>query len=222
MSRKRKKAAPQNPSDWIGESVRVRHVDTVAMTIFEESDRGTVLVASAMIDESLGKVLRAHFMSVAGVTSEDMDFLFERQPLPPLGSLALKTRFAFCLGLISMEMRQAISAFRDVRNDFAHNPESMQLSARHIDSILQCFSEESREELLGVFTQLTDSLLKDASETKNPDDEQPTNPRHRSPSGPAILLAPIVSRLLGYLQMRLESLVEVIPTVPETPPVKPE
>jgi hypothetical protein len=193
------------------------------MAIFEESDRRTVLVSSAMLDESLGKILRAHFMSVAAATGDDMDFLFERQPLPPLGSLAIKNRFAFCLGLISLEIREAINAFRDVRNEFAHTSHSMSLSAQHIESILNRFSESKKAELLGIMSQLAQSI-RDARQTAEVAEplNEPSNPRLRTPSAPAIFLTTIVAYLLGYLQSQIEHAIGVSPTAPETPPPTPE
>lgn len=80
-----------------------------------ESDRGVALVSAAMIDDLLGRCIRA--------------FLLDRPETErllngfnaPLGTLSARTAAAFALGLLHERDYRDCETIRKVRNEFAHN-----------------------------------------------------------------------------------------------------
>jgi DNA-binding MltR family transcriptional regulator len=219
MSKNRRRT-PKNPADQLDRAAQERLIENLAKTFVNESDRGAVLVGAAMLDEALGLLLRAHFTSVSNVTSDDMDFLFERQPLPPLGSLAIKNRIAFCLGLIGSEIRDVINAFRDVRNDFAHTSEIMELEERHIESVWRPFSEQSKTSLSEIVELFRKNI--EAAVASDTEEKRPTDVLTRQPSGHSVVLAVIVGYLLGRLHEILAFVLQVNPSFQVKPPATPE
>lgn len=105
-----------------------------------ESDRGCVLVATAAIDEVLGKMLHLYFLRTGSANArdrldEEIDFLLEKRPLPPLGSMAIRIKISYVLGLLSDVEKQALSALADLRNTFAHISEPVELVADDVNKI---------------------------------------------------------------------------------------
>ena len=93
--------------------------------IYEETktdtNRGVVLVCTAILDRYLEKLLRMKFASLApDVTTEELDFFLIKQPLPPLGSAGLRAHMARILGLIDKDTCNALSTLVKIRNAFAH------------------------------------------------------------------------------------------------------
>ncbi len=81
-----------------------------------ESERGTVIVSAALMDEALEDLIKARLVSSPGHEDE----LFAG-PYAPLGSFSAKTDFAYRLGLIGLSTRNSLHQIRKLRNDFAHS-----------------------------------------------------------------------------------------------------
>lgn len=81
----------------------------------KESDRGTVLVAGAMLEEALGELLVTHL--VPNPTA--VDPLFDG-PNAPLQSFSSKIDIAYRLSLISDRFCRDLHIIRRIRNDVAH------------------------------------------------------------------------------------------------------
>ncbi|CAA0262178.1 MULTISPECIES: MltR family transcriptional regulator [Klebsiella] len=84
-----------------------------------ESDRGAVLVASSVIEKALAGLIAAFLLE----NDAKNDELFVGSN-PPLGTLESKILIAYRLGLIRKVIRDSLSIFRRIRNDFAHNIET--------------------------------------------------------------------------------------------------
>jgi DNA-binding MltR family transcriptional regulator len=84
----------------------------------KESDRGCVLVASAILDNYLEMLLRAEFSQDATVVKRVINPLFKGQG--PLASFWSKTQLAYSLDLISEWMYKDLERIRELRNKFAH------------------------------------------------------------------------------------------------------
>ena len=83
--------------------------------ISEESDRGAVIVAASILDESLGGILRAFLLQPAAKNDALLDGAYA-----PLGSFAAKIELSFRLGIIRKPVRQQLILFKSIRNDVAH------------------------------------------------------------------------------------------------------
>ncbi|MDZ7860602.1 MAG: hypothetical protein U5O15_08065 [Candidatus Krumholzibacteriota bacterium] len=82
----------------------------------KESERGCVIVAAAMLDDALEKMIQARLLE----SNDKEDSLF-KSPHPILGTFASKIELSYRLGLISESMKKSLDIVRKIRNDFAHN-----------------------------------------------------------------------------------------------------
>lgn len=80
-----------------------------------ESDRGSVLVAAAMLEEALQELLIAHLVPSTSAT----DLLFEGSNAP-LNAFSAKIDMVFRLGLVSDRFCRDLHVIRKMRNDVAH------------------------------------------------------------------------------------------------------
>ena len=80
-----------------------------------ETDRGLALAGAAMVDDLLGKCIRAFLLD----HPETERFLEGR--FAPLASFAARTVAAFALGLVAEVEYRECEIIRKVRNEFAHN-----------------------------------------------------------------------------------------------------
>jgi len=83
--------------------------------ISEESDRGAVIVAASILDESLGEILKAFLLQPAANNDGLLDGAYA-----PLGSFSAKIELSFRLGIISKSIRRQLMLFKSIRNDVAH------------------------------------------------------------------------------------------------------
>jgi len=79
-----------------------------------ESDRGRVLVASALLDEMLAEILQSYLLESAPISR-----LFD-DAYAPLSSLSAKAAMARSLSLITALEFRDIDLARKIRNEFAH------------------------------------------------------------------------------------------------------
>ena len=83
--------------------------------ISEESDRGAVIIAASILDESLGNILKSFLLQPAGKTDDLLDGAYA-----PLGSFSAKIELSFRLGIIRKPVRRQLMLFKSIRNDVAH------------------------------------------------------------------------------------------------------
>jgi len=113
---KRKARAAPRLSRRLGSTAytppQAKHTDLI-----EESDRGCVLVAAAMLEEGLEKIFRATFESKrASKTLQDS--LFDSNG--PLATFSAKIKLAYALALISSDAHEDLEEVRRLRNEAAH------------------------------------------------------------------------------------------------------
>ena len=87
----------------------------------KETPRGCALVAGALLDERLLKLIQARM--IARATANKFDSFFES--LGPLASFASRTHLVYLLGFITDNVYQDLCVLRDIRNRFAHSPEDI-------------------------------------------------------------------------------------------------
>lgn len=88
-------------------------------TIRGESDRGSVLVAAAFLDEALELLLRSQMQEEASIVKSSVQPLFTG--IGPLKSFWAKTELARALGLIADYEYEDLTSVRTLRNHFAHS-----------------------------------------------------------------------------------------------------
>jgi hypothetical protein len=93
----------------------LRELEDFLEALNNESDRGAVLIASTMIEDLLGRSIRA-FLVEDGKVDRLLDGFNA-----PLGTFSARVLGAFSLGLLSEEEFQECETVRKIRNQFAHN-----------------------------------------------------------------------------------------------------
>ena len=81
-----------------------------------ESDRASVILAAAMIDNVLDTLLRARLAPV----STGQDTLFDGHN-SPIATFSARIDLAYRVGVISDKMARDLHIIRRIRNEFAHN-----------------------------------------------------------------------------------------------------
>ncbi len=82
-------------------------------TISQESDRGSVLILSAWLDDGLSEFIKHHYIK------NDNDKLFNYPG--PLGSFSAKIMMAYSFGWLEDDFYSDLNLIRKIRNDFAHS-----------------------------------------------------------------------------------------------------
>jgi DNA-binding MltR family transcriptional regulator len=83
------------------------------------SDRSCVIVAASIIDELLGRIIRARLVP----NDSSQDTLFDG-PNSPLGSFSARIDLAYRIALISPQLARDLHIIRRLRNRFAHSIDS--------------------------------------------------------------------------------------------------
>ncbi len=120
-----------------------------------QSDRGTAVLASSVLDELLELLILARFIEIG---SERREMLFEKMGAP-LSSFSAKIELIFALGVISNEARLALHLIRDIRNKFAHRIEPLQFDHPSVAELIktratpgiQAMDKSNREKFLAMF-----------------------------------------------------------------------
>jgi DNA-binding MltR family transcriptional regulator len=157
-------AIPSEPRDFV-------------RTLINESDRGAVLVAAAVISDTLGVLLQAQFLDQEGILKVAVKPLL-RDGTGPLGTMWARARLAYALGLISPRTFTGIEAVRDLRNTFAHSSAQAVVTDEIVDDLLDLLDEHEQLIALSV-AGVAGDLLSDVPENARPGGvRQPRNSVH--------------------------------------------
>jgi DNA-binding MltR family transcriptional regulator len=96
---------------------KIRQKELVS-TLLLESERGSVLAATALIEEDLEILLRKSFTVEKPKIKKIVDPLFSG--FGPLSTFSAKIKLSYVIGLIDKQLYEDIEIFRDIRNHFAH------------------------------------------------------------------------------------------------------
>jgi DNA-binding MltR family transcriptional regulator len=100
-----------------------------------ETDRGTIVVASAYLDDLLAGMLRKHFVDEPKVVDELLDCQ------GPLGTYSSRISLAYCLGLIRDDQFKDLNTVRKIRNEFAHSHQSLSFAEPPISDLCDNLSQ---------------------------------------------------------------------------------
>jgi DNA-binding MltR family transcriptional regulator len=89
----------------------------------QESDRGLVIIGAAHLEDSLEQLLRDCCLSDADSAKNVVDPLF--RVYAPLSTFSSKINVAFAFGIINEKLYKALELIRKLRNDFAHESETV-------------------------------------------------------------------------------------------------
>lgn len=138
-------------------------------TLFQESDRGCVLVGAAYLDDELELMLRTNFSNDEKTIKKTINLLFKGGNAP-LSSFWAKTNIAFALELINNETYSAINKVRELRNSFAHKAGPAILTDDSVAPIISKL-EKYIQKATKAFRETIDEILLEAKAVK--DDVKP-------------------------------------------------
>jgi len=118
-----------------------------------ESDRGSVIVAAALVDESLEQLIKARLAPSNGRDDELFD-----TPYAPLSSLSAKIDFAYRAGVIRAQLKSTLHLLRRLRNDFAHSSGTLDFSSHKVQSRIREIFKLNSAILDSVFESVQDKL----------------------------------------------------------------
>ena len=111
----------------------------------DESDRGCVLIAHAIIEERLGDLIERHLLATSDGQRKLVADLRQRRG-NAMGSCPACISYASKLGLISTHMAGALQQINDLRNAFAHykQPRETRIVASHAKAIFDLLTPAQR------------------------------------------------------------------------------
>ena len=92
-------------------------------SLFDESGRGALLIATSHVDDHLTQLLEAAMPSDLSKNHKDKIFKYPG----PLSSFASKIELAYVFRLINKNLYDSLNALRRIRNDAAHSPSKFEL-----------------------------------------------------------------------------------------------
>ena len=122
-----------------------------------ESERGSVIVGAAFIEEGLEEMLKASMLSSV---SKNNDELFNG-PYAPLSSLSAKIDLAYRMNLISFDVRASLHHIRKLRNDFAHISSQINFATQSVHSRIQELFNLNKD-LINTIWQIAKDNLEDS------------------------------------------------------------
>jgi DNA-binding MltR family transcriptional regulator len=119
-------------------------IKEIKFDLIEESDRGAVIVAAAILENDLDELLKAEIQQ-NGLSAKLIKSLFDMNG--PLSSFSSKALVCFAFGLISKNIFDDLEKIRKLRNKFAHTTEQVDfLSGEIEDNVaeINCCVEASK------------------------------------------------------------------------------
>lgn len=108
----------------------------------QESDRGYVLVASAILDSAMEYLLRKKMRQQAGIVKRNIDPLFSHNG--PLSSFWSKLNIAYTMRIIPDWVYHDLEILRGIRNDSAHTCQTFSFTEHEVECRIQQFRSPYR------------------------------------------------------------------------------
>jgi hypothetical protein len=104
-----------------------KQIVDMATRIYDESDRGAVLVAQAYLEEAIREFVIEHLAELKGVHRKSLKAFFDADKGIIRGGREL-IELAMAVGIIIPYQKSALSALNTLRNKFAHKLERKHLT----------------------------------------------------------------------------------------------
>lgn len=141
---------PENADDkatetWVRENLSgLANLFDFITVVYDESDRGSVICATAFIDNALERAIRSFLKEMSNAPKSILDQLLTKRPLPPLGSYAIRSKMARALGIIDSKTLVGLDSMRPMRNDAAHLAEPFSFDNYNIKSLFEPLSHKEQ------------------------------------------------------------------------------
>lgn len=146
----------------------VEHFFDFYDNLAKETERGSVIVAAALIDDGLRLMIAARLVPPQ---KEDKDELFINHG--PLSTFSGKIDFAYRLGLIGSSLRSSLHLLRKNRNDFAHSHSSLSFKSQEVHDRIRGLFKLNRPLFNVVW-----SLIREKSKSDDSQDRSQSNPEN--------------------------------------------
>lgn len=100
-----------------------------------ESDRGCVLIMSAIIERILQSAIRKVLR--ANISENDLSEIFRAEG--PLGSFSSRISVAYALGMLGKNAKHDLHLIRHIRNAFAHSRRSLRFTTPAVHDVCMLF-----------------------------------------------------------------------------------
>lgn len=167
--------------------------DNTSKVLKGESDRGAVLIAAAMLELGLEKLLAAKMLP--SISAKDP--VFDNNGA--LGTFSSKIEMSYRLGVITKKQKDMFNIFRKIRNDFAHSAENISLAHPKIKDRLFA-AVEGHKVKDAYFTQL---------QQKAPEWGMDANSINNNSVSPRLLFELIFGLEIEFLDIALMGVVRV-------------
>jgi len=104
----------------------------VSSLAHENNDRSIVIIAAAMLEQTLEDLLLGEFRTL---TTDERKRLFEGEA--PLTSFSAKIKMAYALNLIDRKTTTELDLIRDLRNSFAHARKPISFYTEEVADVCQ-------------------------------------------------------------------------------------
>lgn len=114
------------------------------VNLIDESDRGAVIVAAAMLENDLDEVLE-DILKRNGLSRKHIRDMFDLNG--PLSSLSSKALVCYGFGIISRDVFDDLTQIRKLRNRFAHSPNEVDFLSSEVEdhvAEIKCCVEVSK------------------------------------------------------------------------------
>lgn len=115
------------------------------LELIDESDRGAVIVAAALLEDDLYEILKGVIQSY-DISAKNIKDMFDLSG--PLSSLSSKSLICYGFGFISKEIFDDLTKIRKLRNKFAHSSEKVDFLSADIEdhiATINCCIEASKQ-----------------------------------------------------------------------------
>jgi len=167
-------------------------------TLFEESDRGAVLLEASRLDEVLKDLHRTHIRSISGAPQKFVKSLFDTHA--PLSTFAARIQLGYGYGLVRRDDYLDLECLRKIRNDVAHS--TSEFSFRCAQTRKRVFALTAPKRIQKTFARfpLTPAELEAASSAS---DDEKTAKLYLILSGMSLSMA-LLARVTQILHDELE------------------
>lgn len=127
-------------------------LDAIWREVITESDRGCVLLAGAMLDRGLERLLRLKFHQLSSASDSDIDKVLSfKEAKACLVGFTARARLAYLMGLINKPTCTALIRFAKVRNAFAHQDTAPPLEVETIRPVSDALPAAPAADWRGCF-----------------------------------------------------------------------
>jgi DNA-binding MltR family transcriptional regulator len=137
------------------------------LELLDESDRGAVIVAAALLEDDIDEVLKKVIKGY-NVSEKHIKAMFDLNG--PLSSFSSKILVCYGFGLISKEIYDDLTKIRKLRNKFAHSTEKIDFLSVDIEdhvATINCCIEASKQFVGSMFKGRKNPVSEDQPKIKD-------------------------------------------------------